>query len=168
MPDGKSLPQKIAIINKALAIMQSKTKDKTRQFELLAKKHNINPSTIRRWIKRYQNGGPEALTHARARRQNPIKSIDQEALNYLFLLIQHHPNHKPSQIYSLLTREANKHGWRIGSRSSFYRLLDRLCPRPGQTPEQNPEKLRALIQSKLPDLTAEQLSNILFMLNHQL
>jgi len=162
---SKKILQKIAVINKALAIIQSKTKDKTRQLELLAKEHNVNPSTIRRWIERYQKGGPEALIHTRARRQNPIRSFDQEALNYLCLLISRHPNQKLSQIYQLLAEEAKKSGWRIGSRASYYRLIERLClDQPSQ--KITPPNLKTEIESKLSDLTPEQLSLTLSIINH--
>ena len=92
--------------------------------EAVATKHGVTYQTIYKWMKKFKEAGPEALSGAR--RRAPQK-WDEEALAYWIglCLKRAHRRFSLKALYDALKSEAARRGWRIGSYHSARWHLER-------------------------------------------
>lgn len=104
---------------------------KRRQWaETVALKYDVHPATLYRYIKRYQKAGLAGLKHHKITRGR-ARSWSPEAIDFWIGLVLKREHRKVSKesLYKVLTLEAERRGWQVGSyRSALWWLKRKITP----------------------------------------
>ena len=120
---------KIRAIQEARAVPAGWKKRKW--IEAVAAKFGVSWQTLYKWMKKFEEAGPEALSISR--RKHP-HVWDEEALSYWIGLCLKRAHRRMSRkaLYGLLREEAARRGWRIGSYHSALWHLERELAKHGK------------------------------------
>jgi hypothetical protein len=149
-----------AIITRAFQIKTSPGKNKTAALAELSQTHNIHLSTLYRLMSLYQDGGLDALVIKRPRKQWFPKSIEPAVINYVRQLITADPTRTGANLIEAVEIAAREYNWKVGSRSSFYRLFTRLRSELGIIPIPSHSADRDKVHQMVDHIPSEQLPKL--------
>lgn len=124
----EKLAKKIELIQKALSVPSGWKKSKW--IEKVAQEAGITCQSLYEYIKRYRDGGIQALIKPKEKKGPTVWS--PEALDYMqgvyLKAVREGGEANKLKAYEATIAEARKKGWKIGSKSSAYEYLSKLNP----------------------------------------